>query len=297
MTLRKSNHQVEIGKNFRLRCCGTIHGLLAGFALLAFVTPLVTAATVLDDAEAFYKLDFANSGAVTGASEISDSSGKGHHATTIHGGGNLSWTAVPATGPMDGPAIGHPADSGLSFAQPAFESPGQAGFQVARGLSLSGSQAVMSRIYWQGHTHSSLQTYIFNVGLDRNGKGFIFGIRRNGRDNVLGSNTSPIPGESGEQNRLAANLKLEKNTWYDIGISWNADDCTLTFYLGSKAHGVQSQVFTDIVLPQSSPGYFRVGGEGFSAKSKTFKGMIDYVAVFDRAITEAEFTAAISSNP
>lgn len=291
----KPNPKTEIERKLGLRCGRTIQGLAAGFALLALAAPCVTAATVLDDAEVLYKLDFANIGAVTGPSEITDSSGNEHNATAIQGGGNLSWTAVPATGPMEGPSIDSPADSGLSFMQPAFESPGQAGFEVANGVSLSGSQAVMSRIYWEGHIHPSLQSYIFNVGLDREGKGFIFGIRGYGRENVLGINTSPIPGSSGEQNRLATNLKLEPNTWYDIGVSWNADDGTLTFYLGSELDGVQSQVFTDVVLPQSGASHLRVGGEGFSAKSKTFNGMIDYVAVFDRAITEPEFIAAISS--
>jgi hypothetical protein len=294
----KSNTQIEIVKSTTPGWLRTLCGLAAGIALLSLGTSAATAASILDSAEALYKLDYANSGSVATAGNFTDSSGNGHNATNIYGGTNFAWTSVPSTGPTGGPAIDSPADSGLSFTQADDTGTAKAGFAVASGLSLSGSQAIMSRIKWGGYLTGQNQAWIFNAALASEGTGFLFGIKPNGTDNVLTINTSKIGGGA-DQNILATSLKLTLDTWYDIGVSWDSTNSSLTFFLGSAADGVQSQTFTDIVMPLDSTGFFRVGAQSPQTPSnlKAFNGSMDYAAVFDQAITEAEFTTATIPEP
>jgi len=266
----------------------------AMFAWVCAVTQTQAApgGAVLDKAVALYTLDFADSGAVQGASQIKDSSGNGHHASAVSSPSEMTWIRVPATGPTSPqgtPSVG-PKARGLDFAPLGDGGTLHPVFTVASGFPLSSPQSIVSRIRFDGPLEGSQQAWIFNKSNAQDGRGYLFGIREVGKDFVLAVYTT-----AKNSTKSASKLILTPGAWYDIAVVWDdhgtedASDDTLSFYLGGK-DGIQSQTFSRITLPTDlENGFLRVGAESADPKVlKAFDGAIDYVALFDSALSSDE---------
>ncbi len=276
----------------------------------------------LQQADSFWKFDGGASGTASNA-QIVDFTGN-HTAINAT---RLSWnTSVPATSP----AGGAPQDTlgrALSFdpyvtvagTGTADDTTAAATFQVANG-AVSGSFSVLTRAMWDGPVLGEAGVtpndvpgnyWLLNNGLGGNGIGFLFGLLGNadGQTARLAYYTSS-GGSFGGTRSLTSTLAITKGVWYDIGMvvdmgDGNAAtlaDNSVTFYLHGPG-GLQMQTVTGMYISDvttAAPSTtLTVGSEstglGASNQRKSFDGSLDYLAMFDVGMTQADVQAIFAA--
>lgn len=276
----------------------------------------------LQQADSFWKFDGGASGTASNA-QIVDFTGN-HTAINAT---RLSWnTSVPAVSPGGGA----PQDTlgrALSFdpyvtvagAGTADDTTAAATFQVANG-AVSGSFSVLTRAMWDGPVLGEAGVtandvpgnyWLLNNGLGANGIGFLFGLLGNadGQTARLAYYTS-AGGSFGGTRSLTSTLAITKGVWYDIGMvvdmgDGNAAtlaDNSVTFYLHGPG-GLQMQTVTGMYISDvttAAPSTtLTVGSEstglGASNQRKSFDGSLDYLAMFDVGMTQADVQAIFAA--
>ncbi len=273
-------------------------------AVLAMGLGSSAMASVFDDVTAWWKFDYADSGQVTSASQIIDSSGNGHHATAITNSSTtpeweLSWTTVPAIGPSGLPAVGT-EQRGLQF-KPVVTVSNPAGADtVSAGtfytpFSVSGSATFVTRLTWDGRvTDDNVQGWLINNGLTGPG-GWLLGF----------SNTNNLSYYVASATGATTTTAIATNTWYDLAVVLNDADGdgtgTVTFYLVPENGAMSVETFTNCTIRQTSGAWIRIGseagGEGNGNMRKAFSGVVDYIAIWDRALSSEEVRELLTPEP
>lgn len=258
------------------------------------------AASVLDSAEALWKFDAADSGAVS-AAQITDSNNS-HDATstTQTGSASLNWTTSPAVGPGSLDAVDVFTDHGraLEFNAAAETSGGSSAGYTVSGFKTTGSATIATRFRWDGNVASSL-SWLYSNGNAVNG--WLLGINGNQISHYQHTTTyHTIPGS-------LPNLTL--GTWYDLAVvirddveSAQATD-TFTFYLFPAGDHLYTQTVDrgTLFVDTTTTGNTLVGGEslgtGTGNQTKGFSGAVDYIAIWDTALTDAQVRSLLIPTP
>ncbi len=262
---------------------------------------------VYDSAAAWWHFDYApnytpGSANVANTNEIRDQrdwgtaavkGASGKHATAVYGPiGGPEWTNCPVVCPAGGQKYGdysmwfHPLTNGIGQVYPD-------AFQVAN-FCLPNSATILTRFLWNGFTFSSSYPgWIYNNALDWNGKkGWMFGMTSGPRLSLLIGQTT---------------LSLDTYTvvtgkWYDAAavLTDNGTNDTVEFYIWPQDGTLLYKKYsTNVVLTAS--GSSIIGGEpaatsyGYATNSnngKTFAGVLNHLAVWNRALSYEEVLEA-----
>lgn len=223
----------------------------------------------------------------------------GKHATAIRGplGGPL-WTNAPVVCPAGGQAYGALS---LHFQQET-NALGQVFPDAIKieNFKLNDSCAIVTRFLWNGITYNtSFPGWIYNNSLDWNGKkGWMFGVRHDG-GNRLGMYV-------GQTALYMDSTSVTTGKWYDAAAvltdnGTNGPD-TVEFYLWPEGGTlVYQKVTTTAVTNEVSGSGGVIGSESFqdgyssptnSNSGKSFKGLINHLALWDRALSYEEVLEA-----
>ncbi len=257
-------------------------------------------AGLLDSADALWMFDHADSGTVASTSEIVDSNSTvngNQSASSLSNANLLSWTSVPAIGPGGVPTVGASA-RGLEFA-PEVTIPGEdgaqdtvtsAGFTVSN-FTTAGSATIITRFKWDGYASSESSAWLYNNGHASNA-GWLLGMQSPGGVARIGQ-FQYLNGNF----RSPSNMTVETGVWYDLAVVMlddaeeGAGDDTLLFYLVAEDGSVETATMTVPVNSTSSTNTY-VGSESLGTGTgnyrKAFDGVVDYIAVWDRALSESE---------
>ncbi|MDD2460020.1 MAG: hypothetical protein PHT98_02935 [Kiritimatiellae bacterium] len=284
-------------------------------ALLGVLSPGASLAGVYDDAAAWWHFDYdpnhdPQAVNVAAADEIRDQrdwgtaavkGASGRHASGVRGvlGGPL-WTNAPVVCPAGGRRYG-----GLSLRfQQETNALGQVWPDAVKidNFRLNDSSAIVTRFRWDGITFSSgYPGWIYNNSLDwGNRRGWMFGVRYDGGLNRLGM----YVGQTAFYLGSSSNIITGK--WYDAAavITDNGTEGpdTVELFLWPEGGTLQYQKFTTTVVTNLVGGSGTViGSESFqdgyssptnSNSGKSFKGLVNHLAVWDRALTYAEVLEA-----
>jgi len=257
-------------------------------------------AGVYDDVKAWWHLDLADSGVITNAGDIRDArdwfNPGGYKATSVQG--TPEWTtAVPSQGPGGGQIYG---GRGMDFT-PAVDTGGNVtpdGFHVSGtdGLALAGDATLLFRLNWRGYPSDQTSTWIYRnaYGADQ---GWLFGL--------VGADASPAllryrTATQGGSLMPTTAWETEENTWYDLAVvvDENGSNDTVTFYRWEQGSEFQKATFNvnanfDAISGLSTS----IGFESTSGINgrKSLDGIIENLAVWDRALSESEIHEAIGS--
>jgi|GEM_PF-3012248 len=260
------------------------------------------AAVTLEDADSLWKFDFANTG-VASNTQIIDSTG--NHTANSGSLANLSWINVPATGPYGGPSIDQLA-RGLAFTPKLIaldagtngeDSIQAAGF-TSTNATVSGNATLVTRLKWDGLVegmNDAAGPWLLNNGLGAD-SGWLFGLTTTGALNFY---NAPSAVASVSRTYTPGGSNLNVGEWYDIAMVLDdlgtAGDNTgrVTFYLVGEDGTVQTFTSTDnMLITNLSGGTLVVGSESLGTSTgnsrKTFRGEVDYLAMFDSALSEAD---------
>ena len=132
---------------------------------------------------------------------------------------------------------------------------------------------------------------IFGTG-DEKGKGMKFGIHKSNVANTTGSQLD-LTAKFKSENRGDV-ITLQKNTWYNVAVSYNKDTSTASYYLNGSLVG------TNVL----SEGYNGTGGAGAAIGSGTkdesqdiFSGSIAQLQILSGAKTQAQILQAANLVP
>jgi len=283
--------------------------------MLSTVAPCTSHAGVYDDAAAWWHFDYDpdyNPDAVNVATaddirdqrawgSASTKGAGGRHASGVRGvlGGPL-WTHAPVVCPAGGRRYGALS---LRFQQETNEL-GQVCPDSIKidNFRLTGSSAIVTRFLWDGITYSSSYPgWIYNNSLEWNtSRGWMFGVRHDGGINRLGMYVGQTPFYLGSSSNIIT------GKWYDAAavITDNGPDNTDTveLFLWPEGETLQYQKFTTSAVTNSAGGSGAViGSESFqdgyssptnSNSGKSFKGLVNHIAVWDRALFYEEVLEA-----
>jgi len=281
----------------------------AGLTFSAFSHAAVT----LADADSLWKFD--GTGGTMANNQIIDSSANAH---VVNNNQNLFWTTVPATGPYGGASV-DPLARGLNFRPvlvTAVTGVGSSGGHVdndvvnAAGFSASnatvtGSSTFVTRLKWDGALtgfDDNVGNYwMVNNGMGGKNLGSMMGITATG---TLAYYTAALA--SGDAGYVAAatytynsSITLVKDVWYDIAMvvddlgTINDGTGRVTFYAVPATTGalLTSISGNNLWVTNTSNSGLTVGSEslgaaGNSNQRKTLNGTMDYLAMFDTALTQ-----------
>ncbi|HPA17649.1 MAG TPA: PEP-CTERM sorting domain-containing protein [Verrucomicrobiae bacterium] len=263
----------------------------------------------LTNASALWKFDGASSGFVTNANQIVDSSGNGHGATamTNPGNTNISWASVPLVGP-GGAATVDPfvtEGRGLSL-QPGLVSSGltdtvaAVGFTV-NNFSVKGSATIATRFLWDGYISDdsgAQMAWLYGNGFGAS-NGWLFGVQNTGTEarlKLFQLNFTTF--DSG--------YVMQTGVWYDAVVvltenieSGGAGDIA-SFYLYPAGGSLLTTNLNGTIWTNSAPTSL-IGNETLSTgtgnQRKAFDGSIDYLAVWDRPLSQDEVLGLIIPEP
>lgn len=294
-------------------------------ALLALLlsAPMSPAATLLE-ADSLWLFDGGTVGTSATSTQVIDSSANAH-AVSSSNFNNLSWVSVPGTGPYGGStqaADGH----GLQFTPVVTVSnPGSGNADTVSAATLqsinasvTGSSTMITRMRWDGAISGlddNTNQWIINNGFggwseaDLASKGYLFGLTTSGGlyYYTAAANTGLGQTPSGSSHTYTTTgLSLVVGEWYDIAMVLNDFDDGIkstgqvTFYVvGSDG---QLQTFSSSATTWVSPlanTTLQLGGEsagtGTVNQRKSFNGAMDYLAMFDTALTQEEVTAIFAA--
>jgi hypothetical protein len=287
-----------------------VAGMLAGLSAGA------QGAVTLTDAHRLWRFDHADSG-VASAGQIVDANGN----PVTNASANLTWTTVPATGPSGGDAVG-PVARGLSFNPSITVKEGQgdsgginelndtavaATFQVSSGATVKGNATVMTRLLWDGPlpTDDNIgNVWLVNSGMGGANLGFMMGFTQGGS---LAYYTASVGGSGATHGyNTGSDFVMQTGVWYDIAMVVDnlgtEGDATgrVTFYV--RPEGGELSVFSSvntIWVNETSASTLTVGSEsggtGTGNQRKTFDGTLDYLALFDEALSQADVLAIFAA--
>ena len=291
---------------------------LVTLAFLCAISPIRATAGVYDDCKAWYHFDYApnytpGGSNVVAINEIRDQrswgtastkGAGGFHATGMVGPlGGPQWTNAPVA-PFGNYAGGGKYGNLSARFEPLTNGLGQTcppAIQVSN-LQLPGSSTIIARFMWDGFTYnSSYPAWIFNNNLDWNNRlGWMFGVRGDS-----GTRLGMFVGQT------AFNLDTYTVTtgkWYDAAAvltdNGPSTNDTVELYLWPNEPNGQlwyKKFFTSAVTNAiGTPGSV-IGSEPYqsnysyatnSNSGKSFKGLINHLAVWSRALSYAEVTEA-----
>ncbi len=291
-------------------------GMSVPFSLIALAAlcaglPGRAAAGVYDDCAAWYHLDYAptydpTTNNVAKLDEIRDQrdwgtaalkGAGGKHATAIHGPlGGPQWTNCPVACPAGGQKYGaysmlfQPMTNGLGQTLPDC-------FQVPT-LKLPGSSSIVTRFLWNGFTYSSSYPgWIMNNSLDWNARsGWMFGVRGDG-GNRLGMYV-------GQTAFYLDTYTVVTGKWYDAAavLTDNGTNDTVELYIWPQDGSLTyKKFFTSAVTNAIGSSGAVIGSEpyvdtyGYATNSnsgKAFSGIVNHLAVWNRALSNGEVAEA-----
>lgn len=289
-------------------------GLMVGLAAL----PEQAVAGVYDDCKAWYHFDFATNyvqGAanVISTNEVRDQRSWGSAATKGVGG----YHATGATGPLGGPQwTNAPVMNAGNYAGGGKYGNLSARFEpltndlgyvyppaiMINNLQLPGSSTIITRFMWDGYSFSSSYPgWIFNNSLDWNNKrGWMFGVRYDS-----GSHIGMYVGQTAF---YLDTYTITTGKWYDAAAvltdNGPGTNDTVEFYLwpNEPASKLYYKSFSTSVVTNSIPSNGSVIGAepyqtGYSSvtasnSGKSFRGLINHLALWNRALSYAEVTEA-----
>ncbi|QNN21882.1 hypothetical protein HED60_06205 [Planctomycetales bacterium ZRK34] len=174
--------------------------------------------------------------------------------------------------------------------------------QAARG----GSQTLLTRFFWAGYADDNPEAkmgWIINNGLRgapgaAAGGGWLLGIRH---DALSLHMTTPAGSFDSER------LTLTPGRWYDVAAVFDdrgdadpAND-TITLYLRPAGQQQLASHTAPRPVPAEANPSLMIGGEslgvGDKNHRKAFRGSIDYIALWDRALTESQLQSLIDARP
>lgn len=272
------------------------------FALLAAGGVWRSEAGVYDDCAAWWHFDYdANSNGLADTDEIRDQcdwgtaaakGSSGHHATSSYGPlGTPAWTN-DAVSPAGGDLYGHMSMRFAALTNGSAQCWPDT-FKVSNFL-LTGSATIVTRFRWDGFAvNSSNPGWIYNNGLSWSDNiGWMFGVRD---DNRLGMYV-------GQSNIKLTAAAVSTGVWYEAAavLTDNGSSDTVEFYLlatnstviyqkvacSSVTNAAGASVGTIIGAEASATGY--ATGNAL----KAFKGAVNHIAVWDRALSYAEVLEA-----
>lgn len=204
-------------------------------------------------------------------------------------------------------------------------------FRVAEG-TVSGNFSILTRAMWEGPVPGATGVtpndapgnyWLVNNGLSGNGVGSLFGFLgaadgQTARLSYYTSNTTDTTNGGITTGTRSVNsstgFNVSKGVWYDIGIVVDMGDGnaattannTVTFYLyGPDQSVLRKEVFSNMyisdvtTLAPAANAFLTVGAEspgtGTSNQRKTFNGSLDYLAIFDQSLSEAEVLAIFAA--
>lgn len=266
------------------------------FAMFSLALPLPAHASVYDDVKAWWHLNLADSG-TPGINDIRDqrywqdpTSTAPYTATAV--GGDPTWTntGIPEFGPAGGRTYGGRALQ--------FDGDGDA-FEVSD-LAITGDATVVLRYRWDGAGSGSGDSAIlysngFNWGTN---EGWLLRLyNTNGRPNLYYGNGSVTANPSG--------WTSDPGKWYDLAmvIDENGANSSVSFYrvreytdLTSAPGDIQQTTYTgfDLAGGEADATLGTIVGQE-SAGKNSYNGLLDHVAVWDRALSPEEVRHAFGS--
>lgn len=277
-----------------------IVAMVAVLLAMAFVLALPAQATVYDDVAAWWHCDYDVGGdnLVTDILEIRDQrdwrealtpGANGKHATSLHG--SLEWAGAAGARPAGGQEYGGRSllftpdvNAATNVIPDAFR---------VNDLNLTGSASLVTRFRFDGYA-TTLQNagWLYNNALDwGNQEGWMLGVF--GADQHL----ELLYGQTWHDSTFVVTI----GTWYDVAvvITENGANDTVEFYLWAEDGDLQYQSISSssigllaggtgaLVGGESSPAGYD-GGNG----RKCFKGAVNHLAVWDRALSFDEVNHA-----
>jgi len=273
--------------------------------------PVRTAAGVYDDCAAWWHLDYAPSydpttNNVAKLNEIRDQrdwgtaalkGAGGKHATAIHGAlGGPQWTNCPVVSPAGGRKYG---EYSMLF-QPTTNTLGQIlpdCFQSSA-LKLPGSSSIVTRFLWNGFTYSSSYPgWIMNNSLDWGARtGWMFGVR--------GDSGTRLGMYVGQTPFYLDTYTVITGKWYDAAavLTDNGTNDTVELYLWPQdGYLIYKKITTTAVTNATGSSGAVIGSEpyvdtyGYATNSnngKSFSGIVNHLAVWNRALSYGEVAEA-----
>ena len=264
-------------------------------ALLSLIVLAVAAsasAGVYDDVAAWWHLDLSDTGTVVNAADIRDArtwySQGSYKATSIQG--TPDWTtSVPLRGPGGGQVYG---GRGLDFT-PAVDGGGNVapdGFHVSD-LALGGDATLVTRFKWDGYPSDQASAWMYYNAYGNN-QGWLFGLS--------GGSANPRVlrySSTGQGGSHQPAWTTTPGTWYDLAVVLddNGTSDTVTFYRWEEGGALLKQTYNvswvnDVLNTTGT----RVGFESTSGTNarKSFDGVIENLAVWNRALSETDIHAA-----
>lgn len=283
--------------------------MVAALSLAHFGAALAQA-DALTNAAALWKFDGASSGFVTSAAQIVDSSGNGHNATGITNPGNtnISWASVPLTGPGGASTVDPFGSEGRGVSlQPYVVTPGltdtvqTVGFTVGN-FSVKGSATIATRFLWDGYISddaNAQMTWLYGNGFGVS-NGWLFGIQNSGSTPYLRLFQLNFT-------TFDSGYAMQTGIWYDAvvvltedGESGGVGD-SVDFYVHPAAGSLFTTNRTGNIWTNATTttliGNETIGAAGTGNQRKAFDGTIDYLAVWDRALSQEEVLGLIIPEP
>ncbi|TLD69546.1 LamG domain-containing protein [Phragmitibacter flavus] len=285
-----------------------------------------SAVVTLESADSFWKFDGGTVSTAATFTQVVDSSVNNHQVTSGNFA-NLSWVAGPANGPYGG-APQYPGGHAIKFSPTVTTQVTGTGADtvssatfIATNASVSGSSTMITRMRWDGAIPLAAGGGFIDDGTNQwivsNGFGgwsepslasfgYMFGLNTNGSLYYYTAGAGAGQTSSGASHVYNPAAILNVGEWYDIAMVLNdngdADKKTgqVTFYLVG-ANGILS-TFTSNATTWVSPtsnGNLLLGSEtpgtGSGNHRKAFNGAMDYLALFDTALTQQEVLAIFAA--
>ncbi len=284
---------------------------LAGLAILTVsfaCVPRSARAGVYDSVAAWWHFDYdPNANGLADLDDIRDQrywgsaaakGAGGNHAASVTGmRGSPQWTNSTAVCPAGGFDYGRRA---MLF-DPAVDANGQVWpdtFRVS-GLGLAGSATLVTRFRWGGPTAPGTVSYwLYNNHLEWNAyRGWLFGISTNASGGHLSFYT--------QRASTTMDVTVTNGVWYDVGMvltDYGTNQAgTVEFYLWPETCPLVYRKYTNTGITNSiNPAPLTtVGSEnhsnnyGTGNNIKSFKGEVNHLAVWNRALSFAEMHEAL----
>lgn len=279
------------------------------------LSPALMGAVSLYDADSLWLFDQGVVGQNATYQQVVDSTVNGHVASSSNFN-RLSWVAGPSSGPFGGSPQA-PSGHALKFTPVVTNSvPGTDADTVSAATfasvnaTVSGNATMISRIRWDGAIpgfDDGINQWVLNNGLQGwnpttlSSNGFLMGLQTDGR--LAYYTAGPASGQTGvgalHSFNSSAEGRLTVGEWYDVAMVLDdlgtIDDNTgrVTFYLVG-ADGVFRSFSSagNAWIGNAAGTSLIVGAEsvgtGVYNQRKAFNGAMDYLALYDVALSEAE---------
>lgn len=283
-----------------------------GVFALSMGVALAASAGVFDDVTTWWHFDYdANQDGIVQPNEVRDQVAWGTVAAPSPDGavctstfgptGGVRWVASSIAAPCGGLKYGN-MNLELTPLTNAAANIYSAGIQFAGYNKIERSCTLVTRFYWKD--------YIANSGTDKTAwlfcnnqnwdayRGWLFGIRE-GRLNFYTRDTGHIS---------MSNFTFQPNLWHDAALVLTDNGVTgdtVEFYVWPHGGKLEYQKFTldkDIIREVPLAAGVIIGGEVISAgysggnERKSFKGVINHIALWNRVLNQREILEAFSNS-